>query len=315
VASCLAENGFTDPAVGVALDGTGLGDDGAVWGGEFFVGCLGGELKRAAHFEYIPLLGGEAAVREPWRMALAVIWEYFPEGLDFAAERLEIPEKKLQLLLRQLEAGLNCPQTSSVGRLFDAIGSLAMRRFMVSYEAQAAIEFEALAASDIRGARLTRESAGGRRSTDGMHRWTPGPGMELPESDGLIPLPGSSSYRFSIDRGVTPWIVSPARVVKRAVSNLIAGESARSVSRRFHIGVAEAIVRTSLGLAEKHGLTAVALSGGVFQNRILLELVNSGLLREGLEPLIHRQVPCNDGGLSLGQAVIGCYMNRDPVSG
>ncbi|MDO8735574.1 MAG: carbamoyltransferase HypF [Thermoleophilia bacterium] len=304
VASCLAENGFTGKAVGVALDGTGLGDDGAVWGGEFFVGNLTAGFERAAHFEYMPLLGGEAAVHEPWRMALAVVWEYFPEGVNFAAGRLEIPEKKLHLLLRQLEAGLNCPQTSSAGRLFDAVGSLAMRRLSVSYEAQAAIEFEALAAREIRRALMAPGSDAFRRSTDGVPRWNPGLDNDIREPEGSTPLPGSSSYRFSIDRGVTPWIISPARVIQRAVSNLMAGENAESVSRRFHIGVAEAIVRTSLGLAEKHDLTAVALSGGVFQNRILLELVKSGLDREGLKPLMHRQVPCNDGGLSLGQAVL-----------
>ncbi|MBI5869346.1 MAG: carbamoyltransferase HypF [Actinobacteria bacterium] len=309
VASCLAENGFTDKAIGVALDGTGLGDDGAIWGGEFFVGGLRSGFDRAAHFEYMPLLGGEAAVREPWRMALAVTWEYFPAGVPFVADRLGISDKKLQLLLRQLEVGLNCPQTSSCGRLFDAVGALAMKRLSVSYEAQAAIEFEALAARELKQASQLPDGSGGRRVTDNMASKVTG--VDDPASGASSTLlPGSPSYRFSIDRGVSPWILSPARVIKRAVSNLMAGETAGLVSRRFHNGVAEAIVRTSLGLAEKHSLTAVALSGGVFQNRLLFELVKSGLEREGLDPLMHRQVPVNDGGISLGQAVIASYQYR-----
>lgn len=315
VASCLAENGFTDKAVGVALDGTGFGDDGAVWGGEFFVGGLAGGFERAAHFEYMPLLGGEAAVREPWRMALAVTWEYFPEGVSYVADRFEIPEKKLQLLLRQLEAGFNCPQTSSCGRLFDAIGSLAMKRLSASYEAQAAIEFEALAAREMKNAALGVNMVAGHRVTDVLTALMSGTDEDVLEPDGSTLRPGSASYRFSIDRGVTPWIVSPARVIKRAVSNLMAGVSAEMVSRRFHMGVAEAIVRTSLGLAEKHNLTAVALSGGVFQNRLLLELVKCGLDREGLKPVMHHLVPCNDGGISLGQAVTACYQHREPETG
>lgn len=310
VASCLAENGFTDRAVGIALDGTGFGDDGAIWGGEFFVGGIGSGFERAAHFEYMPLLGGEAAVREPWRMALAVTWEYFPSGVPFVADRLGIPEKKLQLLLRQLEVGLNCPLTSSCGRLFDAVGSLAMKRLSVSYEAQAAIEFEALAARELRLATQGSDGTGSRRITDVLSSMMTGVNDPAREAESSGPLPGTSSYRFSIDRGVSPWILSPARVIKRAVSNLMAGENAELVSRRFHIGVAEAIVRTSLGLAEKHDLTAVALSGGVFQNRLLFDLVKNGLEREGLEPLMHRQVPANDGGISLGQAAIASYQYR-----
>lgn len=305
VASCMAENCFTDKAVGVALDGTGFGDDGAIWGGEFFVGGLSSGFERAAHFDYMPLLGGEAAVHEPWRMALAIAWKYFPEGVDFVADRFEIPEKKLQLLVRQLKAGLNCPQTSSCGRLFDAVGSLVMKQPLVSYEAQVAIELEALAYSTSRHSALMPDRGADHISDIPAGRISDVDDV-LPGADGYIRQQGSVSYHFSVDCGATPWIVSPARAVKRVVSNLIAGENAELVSWRFHMGLAEAIVRTSMGLAEKHDLTAVALSGGVFQNRLLLEMVKDGLDREGLTPLMHRQVPCNDGGISLGQAVMAC---------
>jgi hydrogenase maturation factor HypF (carbamoyltransferase family) len=199
-----------------------------------------------------------------------------------------------------------------------------MKRLSVSYEAQAAIEFEALAARGIRLASLESNLAIGRRSTDQPASQTPDADLSNHNSsdDGLAGEPdsssvfrGSPSYRFSIDRGVTPWIVSPARVIKRAVSNLMAGMSAESISRRFHTGFAEAIVRTSMGLAEKYDLSTVALSGGVFQNRILLELVQDGLVREGLQPLMHRRIPSNDGGISLGQAVMAGYQHRVTESG
>jgi hydrogenase maturation protein HypF len=283
VAACLAENGFTGDAVGVALDGTGFGSDGAIWGGEFFVGGLGRDFVRAAHFEYIPLLGGEAAIREPWRTSLAATWEYSPDDVDFVAELLKIPGHKLDLLVRQLEAGLNCPRTSSCGRLFDAVAALALRRLSVSYEAQAAIELEAVAG----------------RCT----------GTDIYGLDGKDPYArlGSVMYRFAIDRSVTPWTISPAKAIRRIINNIRLGERPEIISRRFHLGLSEVIVRTCLDLAERHGLATVALSGGVFQNRLLLTLVKAGLVHEGLEALIHRRVPTNDGGISLGQVAIACH--------
>ena len=286
VASCLVENGYTGEAVGVALDGTGFGDDGAVWGGEFFVGALKSGFERVAHFEYIPLLGGEAAIREPWRMALATAWEYSPEDIDFVAGLLEVPDQKLSLVLRQLETGLNCPRTSSCGRLFDAVAALVLRRRVVSYEAQAAIELEALAGK----ATSTKANGPAALSTD--------------DCSGE---PGSVSYRFSLDRSMTPWVISPAPVIKGVIRNLAMDERPAIIARRFHLGLADVIVRTCLGLTEQHGLETVALSGGVFQNRLLLASVNAGLTREGIETLIQRQVPTNDGGISLGQAAIACY--------
>jgi hydrogenase maturation protein HypF len=313
IAACLAENGFTEPAIGVALDGTGFGDDGAIWGGEFLVGGLQDGFTRAAHFEYVPLLGGESAIREPWRMALAATWEYAPDDIEFVAERLGVSSQKLGLLVRQLEAGLNCPPTSSCGRLFDAVGALVLGRLTVSYEAQAAIELEA-AAGRCTGATIfgpdglferrefsEAESAGGNTVFPGA---ADEPGARL----------GSVSYRFALDRSTTPWIISPARAIKRILSNLELGERPEIISRRFHLGLAESIVRTCLGLAELNGLETVALSGGVFQNRLLLMLVRDGLAREGLKPLMHRQVPANDGGISYGQAAIACMKNNKPCA-
>ncbi|MFA6002234.1 MAG: carbamoyltransferase HypF [Thermoleophilia bacterium] len=274
LASCLAENNVSGDVVGVTLDGTGFGDDGTIWGGEFFAGGLTTGFTRVSHLELMPLLGGDAAVREPWRTALAAIWKYAPGKLDFASDILQIPERKRGLLQRQLQARLNCPMTSSCGRLFDAVGALVLRRLNVSYEAQAAIELEALA-------------------------W---------RSD--IQTPGLEPYRFMLDSDVEPWILSPAMVVNDVICDIERGTVPALIALRFHLGLSEAIVQTSVSIAEKYGLDKVALSGGVFQNRMLLRLTRDALSLAGMEVLSHRHVPPNDGGIALGQAAMALFKIR-----
>ncbi len=277
IASCLCDNQCLDEVVGLAFDGTGFGDDGHIWGGEFFTGGLAGGFERAAHLDYFPLLGGEAAIHEPWRTALALAWRYAPQDLEFVADRFEVNDQRLQLLTRQLEAGLNCPLTSSCGRLFDAVASLVCGRTSISYEAQAAMELEALATRELE----TR--AGACTDLDAI------------------------SCRFSLERGEQPWVLSPAR----AVSQVIAGVGNRirpgQLALSFHQGLADGMVRTAAGLADDQELTAAALSGGVFQNRLLLRLVKAGLRSRGIRVLVHGQVPPNDGGIALGQAVIALF--------
>jgi hydrogenase maturation protein HypF len=272
MAACLAENGFTGAAVGMALDGTGLGDDGAIWGGEFFTGSLAGGLKRAAHLQYFPLLGGEAAIREPWRTALALAWTHAPADVDLVADIIGIDAAKKRLLLRQLGGRLNCPATSSCGRLFDAVASLALGRNTVTYEAQGAMELEAAA-----------------------RRWL----AKNAES-----LPHPAPYRFEIAADAGPWLLSPGNAVRSIMSDLGRGEAPGAIAARFHQGLAAALVDLAAGLAERDGLDTAALSGGVFQNLLLLELVSSGLARRGLKVLSHGMVPPNDGGLALGQAAL-----------
>ena len=282
LASCLAENNVTGDVIGVTLDGTGFGEDGSIWGGEFFTGGLETGFTRVSHLEQMPLLGGDAAVHEPWRTALAATWKYAPRKLDFVADILEIPERKRGLLQRQLEARLNCPMTSSCGRLFDAVGALALRRFNVSYEAQAAIELEAIAwHSDL----LLKG---------------------FPRKDAPEPEP----YHFMLNSDVEPWILSPAEVVRGVIDDIEQGTDPARIAVRFHLGLSEAIVQTCVSIAEKHGLDKVALSGGVFQNRLLLRLATEGLSRAGMEVLSHRHVPPNDGGIAFGQAVMALFNIR-----
>jgi hydrogenase maturation protein HypF len=282
IASCLAENTFTGNVIGVALDGTGFGDDGRIWGGEFFVGGLQTGLDRAAHLEYFPLLGGEAAIHEPWRTALAAIWKFAPDKVDFCCHRLGISEKKKRLLLRQLDASLNCPDTSSCGRLFDAVAALTLNRQAVSFEAQAAMELESRAMGSTRAAHYDEASA---------------------DRDDL-------AYRFSLNTKDDPWTLSPSRALNRIVKDIENGAEPETIAALFHLGLAEAIIRTSLKLSERYDVETVALSGGVFQNRLLLRLVRRGLENGKIKVVTHSLVPPNDGGISLGQAALAAYYNE-----
>lgn len=274
VASCLAENGYEGDAVGVALDGTGFGDDGSIWGGEIFTGGLARGFTRTAHLQYMPLPGGEAAIREPWRAALGAVWRWAPDQIEFAAELLEVEKYRRDVLLKQLWAGLNSPQTSSCGRLFDAVAALVLGRTTISYEAQAAMELQALA-----------ETADA-------------------EAD------GGDTSGFLLDMSPEPWVLSPAPVIESVLAAMRRGEAGASIARRFHLALAAAIVHVSFKLAEKHGLDTVALSGGVFQNHLLTRLVTAGLSGSGLTALSHHQLPPGDGGVSYGQAVTAIYQTR-----
>jgi hydrogenase maturation protein HypF len=266
IAACMAENGLDgeQKVIGVAFDGTGYGDDGGIWGGEFLISDHR-SYQRAAHLKYVPLPGGDKAVREPWRMALAWLAS---SGIDWAPDlapmqyasvtsNRQIPV--LDALRRQLQTGLNAPPTSSMGRLFDAAAALAGVRQTVNYEAQAAIELEALADSH--------------------------------EQD---------FYPFDLKDG----IVDPAPAFEALVSDLRRGAGIPLISARFHLGVAEMVRQVCASLQEQTGIAQVALSGGVWQNVLLLNRAVELLHADGFEVYLHRQVPANDGGLALGQAVV-----------
>ncbi len=265
IASCLIDNGAEGPAIGVALDGTGYGTDGTIWGGEFMIADLT-HFERAGHLEYVPLLGGEAAIRNPYRMALSYIWTLL--GKDYPAEGLPIADLEpcaIEVLKQQLERGVNCPLTSSAGRLFDAVSALAGVRGEVDYEAQAVIELEMLA----------------------------------PDGD----LKGEI-YPFSIVERAGMRVIQLAELFGEIVSEVKSGIPAVAISSRFHHTVASMVNEMCKLISSDTGITQVALSGGVFQNRLLLRLTSGALCEEGFTVLTHRMVPTNDGGISLGQAVV-----------
>ncbi len=262
IASCMADNQIEGEVIGVAMDGLGFGHDGRMWGGEFFVADLL-ETERIAHLDYIPMPGGAKAIREPWRMA--AVYLHRSLGDDFL--NLQIPfAQKLDrrawtTLKRMTETGVNSPETSSMGRLFDAVSSMLGLRNAVNYEGQAAIELEAIA-----------DPACIQR------------------------------YDFEITAGGS--IIKTEAVIKSAVEDLLDSVSPREVSAKFHLGVAHLITEVARDTRDKRQLNRVVLSGGVFQNMFLLENVCRMLSRDGFEVFTHSRVPTNDGGISLGQAVI-----------
>jgi len=259
LASVMAENHLNEPVIGIIMDGTGYGTDGTIWGGEFLIGDYG-HYVRFAHFETMPLPGGDAAIKEPWRIAVGYLYETFhqiPE-LDCFSGRPVDP------ILEMLEKNLNCPRTSSCGRLFDAVGVLGGCSPVIRYEAQAAIEW-----------------------------------MQLVRNLNVRPL----DYQLEYDGEKWILLIRPIlRSVMRALKN---GEPAHRISSRFHLTLIQMFLEV-VHLANKEtGINSIVVSGGVFQNQVLFEGLITRLTAAGYQVYAHRQVPTNDGGISLGQAVIG----------
>jgi hydrogenase maturation protein HypF len=277
IASCLADNERPagERVIGVALDGTGYGTDGAVWGGEFFEGSVREGFVRRAHLEYAPLPGGSAAIRQPWRMALAHLITLYGEEavlkLPLALVR-HAGERNVRLIARLVEHGLNTPPTSSAGRLFDAVAALAgvPGTQRTTYEGQAAVELE-----------LTAEGQASR------------------------------GYSFRLRPEGEGWVVETQEIVCGVVEDLLADGATREVSSRFHRTMAEVVVAGCERIREAGGTNAVALSGGTFQNMLLLKQVIGLLEEKGFEVYRHRRVPANDGGLALGQAILADNFFRE----
>ncbi|MGQ9659600.1 MAG: carbamoyltransferase HypF [Thermochromatium sp.] len=283
LASVLADNAWPlhgGPVLGILLDGLGLGEDGTLWGGEFLLGDYRG-YQRLAHLRPAAMPGGVQAIREPWRNLLARLeeaggWAYWRARYPNLEVIRRLESKPIGLVQGLIARGLNAPYSSSVGRLFDAVAAaLGIGGEVLSYEGQAALELEALA-SQIMGV------AGDPR----------------PTRDAEV------GYPLALDRSTRPWQLDPAPLWERLLADLKGGLAPEFIAARFHLGLANALVTTALQLAREYAVTTLALSGGVFQNRLLLESVANGLRLQGLNVLIHRQVPANDGGLAFGQGCI-----------
>jgi hydrogenase maturation protein HypF len=247
IAACMAENGLTGEVIGVAFDGTGYGLDGAIWGGEFLVAGYA-EFARRAHLRYVPLAGGDAAVREPWRSAVA----YLGPGASIPG----VQESRLRTVQSMIATGTNTVSTSSCGRLFDAVAAIAGVRREINFEGQAAIELEAIA-DPACAERYPFEIAGEELDFRPMIE--------------------------SIVRGHEPPAV---------------------IAARFHHTLAAAIREMCVRVRAEAALNRVCLSGGTFQNMLLLGLTVRALEDSGFEVFLHRSVPPNDGGLALGQAAV-----------
>jgi hydrogenase maturation protein HypF len=262
VASCLADNGAEGDVIGVVFDGLGFGTDGRLWGGEFLV--VNYEVaERVAHLDYVPLPGGGKAIREPWRMAAVYVHralgdEFLKLNLPFTRD---LDHRAWATLKRMTATGTNSPETSSMGRLFDAVSSLIGVRNKINYEGQAAIELEMIADRQV-----------------------------------------GEAYQFEIDADGS--VIRAEKVIQRAVEDLLSDVPACQVSARFHLGVVHLISEVAKQVRSARRVNRVALSGGVFQNMFLLEQTCRLLRAEGFEVLTHQRVPPNDGGISLGQAVV-----------
>ena len=261
IASCLADNGVSGPVIGVAFDGVGLGTDGTAWGGEFLLADLAG-FSRAAHLAEVVMPGGDAAARQPWRMAAAHLDAAYdgemPSGLAVAARQ----GRRWEQVLSVARAGVNAPLTSSAGRLFDAVSSLLGVRDVVTYEGQAAIELE--------------------HHAD-------------PAETGTYVIPVTDDPVASCE---------VAHLIRALTEDLAAGTAVPLLAARFHNALADLVLDVCRRLRELSGRSTVALSGGVFQNALLLSRCLDRLEGNGFEVLTHRQVPPNDGGISLGQAAV-----------
>ena len=265
IASCMAENGLKEKVIGVAFDGTGYGTDGQIWGGEFLVADFAG-FERRAHLRCVPLAGRDAAVRQPWRAALGHLRETFgerslPQDLPMWQH---VPAKHVALVQTMLARGVNTVNTSSCGRLFDAVASLIGLRHEVNFEGQAAIELEIAA----------------RGNSD-----------------------AEQCYPFSIDSG-EPWQIDVRPMIEAIVRDRAAATGVGLMAARFHNTLASIILEVCLRLRRQDQLDRVCLSGGTFQNMLLLQRTVAALTGGGFRIYLHSVVPPNDGGISLGQARI-----------
>ena len=270
IASCLADNGEDGPVIGVAFDGTGFGTDGTIWGGEFLVADLA-SFSRGGHLAPVPMPGGAAAIRQPWRMAAAYLEAAYPDGLPGGLDVVTRNEQRWADVVTLARRGVNAPVTSSMGRLFDAAAALLGVRDAVNYEGQAAIELEQLASLGERG-----------------------------------------GYTATIEPG-EPFRVRGTDLIAAIAADLRGGVDRATIAARFHNAVVTLIAGGCLLLRERHGLTTVALSGGVFQNLLLATAAVARLEAGGFRVLTHSRVPCNDGGISLGQAVVAGAVSAAPA--
>lgn len=267
--ACLAEHGRGAPALGVIWDGTGYGEDGTIWGGEFLLASADGTCARLAHLEPVPLPGGDVAIREPWRMAVSWLVRLFgAEALQWArgaALRWAEPELVTWLAQALAREPARHTATSSAGRLFDAVGVLLGMSPAASFEGEHAVALESLA---------------------------------LRARSGQAP-----AWPVEIDRSRRPWQLRVTPALHALLEASEAGVDAATLSARFHTTLAAGIIEVVCGLTEETGRIPVVLSGGCFQSAVLLRGVAAGLRAEGLEVLDHRRVPPNDGGIALGQAL------------
>nr|MBU1327557.1 hypothetical protein [Candidatus Omnitrophota bacterium] len=266
IASCMTDNNINGKVIGIAFDGTGFGSDGNIWGGEFFVGGIK-RLKRIAHLKYIPMPGGEASIKEPWRMAFSYLYDIY--GKSSISEILtRLDKKKIDMLSQMIDKNINSPLTSSMGRLFDAVSSLIGICDSAGYEGEAAIELE--------------------KAIPEHRAW----GIER------------KKYKFGYFNEAGVVIIDWEPVIRSVVKDLKSGVKKPEISLKFHNSACDMIKEICNLLRRKYKIKKVCISGGVFQNKYLSERIKPILEKEGFNVYAHKSIPAHDGGIALGQAVL-----------
>ena len=267
IVSCMAEHSLNEKVIGIAFDGVGLGDDGNIWGGEFFINDLA-SYERFTHFEYIKVAGGDAVSKEPWRSAVSYLYHYFGEtvfeDLNFFTEKIE--SKNLKMYLQILKNNFNTYRISSAGRLFDAVSSLLGLVHLAGYHAEAPMRLESIIDEQI-----------------------------------------TETYDFEISDNI-----SFKKSFSGIINDIKNGVKTSVISAKFHNTSAEIVLQTAKKMREKTGIHKVVLSGGTFQNKYLLTKVENQLSENGFKVFSQEQIPSNDGGIALGQLIIGAKM-RDKI--
>jgi hydrogenase maturation protein HypF len=254
----MAEHGITEKVIGVSMDGTGYGTDGNIWGSEFMI-VTPGDFKRYTHFDYFMMPGGDAAVEEPWRMAMSCLYKYMGSGYDFQKLKLfqKIDENKMSVVRDMLGNGINTPLTSGAGRIFDAVSALLLLCPEASFDSEAPMRLESAIS----------------------------PGRD-------------DFYPFAIAE-----TVSLGEMFREIVKELKYTDASR-IAAKFHNTIARIILHVCLEIRKETGLNSVVMSGGVFQNKYLLEKSLYLLTVNRFKVYTNNQVPSNDGGVSLGQLMI-----------
>ncbi|MCX5686519.1 MAG: carbamoyltransferase HypF, partial [Candidatus Omnitrophica bacterium] len=268
ICSSMAENGLPNKnVIGIAFDGTGFGNDSTFWGAEFLI-CDYSSFVRRAHLTPVPLAGGEKAILEPWRLLFAWLYYIYKNELLTANIYLlkGVNKKNLDVIKGMISSGYNSPIASSMGRLFDAVGALVLRKYKVNYEAEAAIALEKCAS----------------RASSSLN----------------------SPYDFNIVKAKEKYIIDPIPLFKDILEDMLRKEKKSVIAYRFHQTVGQMIKKMCLRLRMDEGINKVVLSGGVFQNKILLSAALDLLRKERFEVITHKVLSCSDAGISLGQAVI-----------
>lgn len=295
IASCMAENDLTGNVIGVSFDGTGYGEDGKSWGGEFFTGGYYG-FERVGHLEYVIMPGGDSAVKHPWKMAasylfsaniLELLGNNKPDEDDRNPVLLNnVNQNDIAFIIKMMERKLNCPETSSMGRFFDAVSALLGIKTDISYEGQAAIALEYY--SEDQNAKPYDIE------------------IVIPDS---VSASGIDCFDKNKSADKTGFVVKTGCIIKQIVKDIQQRQSRKQISSRFHSTIAEIVLQGCDAIRLETGLNTVALSGGVFQNITLLKMATDRLKKHGFAVYTHSEVPSNDGGIALGQAMMALASN------